>query len=159
MMVVGRAAKAADTAIAIFVHELRDVPTAELAAPVTSLHRSTQQRLPVIPVGAGLPQPTGRMGKAKSHAERLLEVPALRPLSRDDARRAQEKPALDEGAEFDRDAPDRILDAVQGSPHVLQEWGRAPLECRGRVVDRRHRRRSGIGPGSAVSPTAAPPAP
>jgi hypothetical protein len=42
-----------------------------LAVLITAMRRIEQQRLPVVLMGAGLPQPRGRMGNAKSYAERL----------------------------------------------------------------------------------------
>jgi hypothetical protein len=42
-----------------------------MAALISALHRCAQVQLPVTVVGAGLPQLRGRMGEAKSYAERL----------------------------------------------------------------------------------------
>jgi hypothetical protein len=61
---VGLAAKAGGTALAIFIDELQYVEEAQLAALITSLHRTEQRQLPVVLVGAGLPQLRGRMGNA-----------------------------------------------------------------------------------------------
>ena len=47
-------------------------------------------------VGVGLPQLRGRMGNAKSYAERLFDFPKLGPLYRDDARSALEMPVVNE---------------------------------------------------------------
>ncbi len=69
---VGRAAKAASTAVAIFIDELQYVAEDQLAVLITAMHRVEQQQLPVVLVGAGLPQLRGRMGNAKSYAERLF---------------------------------------------------------------------------------------
>jgi hypothetical protein len=38
------------------------------------MHRVEQQQLPVVLVGAGLPQLRGRMGNAKSYAERAVQA-------------------------------------------------------------------------------------
>ena len=54
--VAGEAAKANDTALVMFVDELQYVEEDELAALIVALHRTTQRRLPVVLVGAGLPQ-------------------------------------------------------------------------------------------------------
>ena len=111
-------------ALALFVDELQYVPEDQLAALITSLHRTGQTLLPVTLVGAGLPQLRGRTGKAKSYAERLFDFPEVGPLSRDDARRAIEKPANDEGVQFDPEAIERILSETCGYPYFLQEWGK-----------------------------------
>src|SRR5438876_4747223 len=81
--VTGIAAKEAGTALAIFVDELQYVAEEELAALITALHRTAQRRLPVVLVGAGLPQLPGRMGRAKSYAERLFDFPQVGPLPQD----------------------------------------------------------------------------
>ncbi len=122
--VVGEAAKADGTCVAIFVDELQYVKENELAALIVALHRTSQRRLPVVMVGAGLPQVRGRMGRAKSYAERLFEFPEIGTLSPDDARLAIAKPARDEGVEIDPPALDAIVDQSQRYPYFLQEWGK-----------------------------------
>jgi hypothetical protein len=47
---------------------------------ITALHRAAQRKLPVVLVGAGLPQLRGRMGRAKSYAERLFDFSEIGPL-------------------------------------------------------------------------------
>ena len=57
----GAAAQKADTALALFIDELQYVKEDELAALITAMHRCNQRRLPVVLVGAGLPQLPGRI--------------------------------------------------------------------------------------------------
>jgi len=120
----GAAAQSANTALAIFVDELQYVPEEELAALITALHRTAQRRLPVVLVGAGLPQLRGRTGRAKSYAERLFDFSEIGRLSLEAARRAIEKPARDHGADITPDALDRLIDETHGYPYFLQEWGK-----------------------------------
>ena len=122
--VIGAAAQAGDTCLALFVDELQYVNEDELAALITALHRTSQRQLPVVMLGAGLPQVRGNMGRAKSYAERLFEFPEIGPLSPADARLAIAKPALDEGVEIEPRALDAIVDQTQGYPYFLQEWGK-----------------------------------
>lgn len=122
--VVGAAARKAETALAIFVDELQYVDEEELAALVTALHRTAQRSLPVVLVGAGLPQLPGKMGRAKSYAERLFDFPQIGPLSADAARLAISKPALDQGVLVEADALERIVHETRGYPYFLQEWGK-----------------------------------
>ena len=122
--VTGIAAKAAGTALAIFVDELQYVEEEELAALITALHRTAQRSLPVVLVGAGLPQLPGRMGRAKSYAERLFDFPRVGPLSPQAARIAIAKPASDQGVEVTEDALQRIFQETHGYPYFLQEWGK-----------------------------------
>lgn len=121
---VGRAAKAGETALAIFIDELQYVEELQLAALISALHRTNQAGLPVVLVGAGLPQLRGQMGNAKSYAERLFEFPMINALNEDDARLALANPALDEGVEITDDALSDIIRRTQGYPYFLQEWGK-----------------------------------
>ena len=121
--IVGEAAAAADTALAMFVDELQYVEESQLAALITALHRAAQRQLPVTLVGAGLPQLPGQMGRAKSYAERLFEFSELGPLANEDAQRAIVKPASDEGVEYEPNAVQEILRRTQGYPYFLQVWG------------------------------------
>jgi hypothetical protein len=120
----GAAARAVGTAIALFVDELQYVEEEELAALITALHRTAQERLPVIMVGAGLPQLRGRMGRAKSYAERMFDFPEIGPLSPEAARRAIAKPARDQGVDVTPEALDRIVAETRGYPYFIQEWGK-----------------------------------
>lgn len=122
--VTGAAAKQAGTALAMFVDELQYVAEDELAALITALHRTAQRSLPVVLVGAGLPQLPGKMGRAKSYAERLFDFPMIGPLSPDAARLAITKPAMDQGVSVDKEALDRIIQETRGYPYFLQEWGK-----------------------------------
>ena len=120
----GLAAQKAGTALAIFVDELQYVEETQLAALITALHRTNQKRLPVMLVGAGLPQLRGRMGRAKSYAERLFDFPQLGPLDATFAKLAIAKPAAEQGVEVEEDALQLIFDQTLGYPYFLQEWGK-----------------------------------
>jgi len=121
---VGEAAKSADTALAIFIDELQYVEEDQLAALITALHRAAQRSLPIVLVGAGLPQLRGRMGRAKSYAERLFDFPEIGPLDEVAARIALAKPAEAEGVTFEPQALDAILEKTHAYPYFLQEWGK-----------------------------------
>ncbi len=121
---VGAAAQSADTALIMFIDELQYVKEEELAALITALHRCAQRRLPVTLVGAGLPQLRGRMGEAKSYAERLFDFPEVGPLNVPSAELAITKPALDQGVVFKEDAVKEIVTQTKGYPYFLQEWGK-----------------------------------
>src|SRR6266700_3392081 len=120
----GAAAKKADTALAMFIDELQYVDEEELAALITALHRMAQRNLPVVLIGAGLPQLPGRMGRAKSYAERLFDFPIVGPLTRDSAQIAIVKPAEEQDVHVTHDALKRIIQETQGYPYFLQEWGK-----------------------------------
>ncbi len=120
---VGLAAKSANTALAIFIDELQYVEEAQLAALITAMHRTEQRQLPVVLVGAGLPQLRGQMGNAKSYAERLFDFPMIGPLPPAAARLAIEKPLEDEGVAITERALSQILHVTQGYAYFLQQWG------------------------------------
>lgn len=122
--VAGAAARAASSELVLFIDELQYVPEGQLAALITALHRVGQRELPVVLVGAGLPQLRGRTGRAKSYAERMFEFPEVGPLPDEDARAAVSKPARVEGVEFEVAALDRIVKETRGYPYFLQEWGK-----------------------------------
>lgn len=124
LAVIGDAAKAAESCVALFVDEIQYVREEELAALIIALHRTAQRQLPVTLIGAGLPQVRGRTGKAKSYAERLFDFPEIAALSSADARRAIVKPAQEEGVEIADDALDAIVSQTKGYPYFLQEWGK-----------------------------------
>ncbi len=88
-----------------------------------AIHRLTQKSLPVVLIGAGLPQLVGKAGRAKSYAERLFDYPELGPLKNDDARQALQAPVNREGTSFTEEALNEIIRVTEGYPYFLQEWG------------------------------------
>jgi hypothetical protein len=126
---VGAAAADAETAVVLFIDELQYVEEEQLAALITALHRTSQKRLPVALVGAGLPQLRGNMGNAKSYAERMFDFPEVGPLPPPAAREAIEKPIVEAGASIDADALDLIIRETEGYPYFLQEWGKASWDA------------------------------
>jgi predicted transcriptional regulator len=120
----GQAAQKERTALVMFIDELQYVKETELAALITAMHRCSQRRVPVMLVGAGLPQLPGRMGEAKSYAERLFDFPEVGPLNRVDAAKAIRKPVVDQGAAITDSAVNSIIAETHGYPYFLQEWGK-----------------------------------
>jgi hypothetical protein len=122
--VVGNAARSAGTALALFIDELQYVEEKQLEALITALHRAAQRQLPVMLVGAGLPQLRGKMGRAKSYAERLFDFPEIGALDDDSARAAIAKPARAQRVEFTPEALAEIVRETHAYPYFLQEWGK-----------------------------------
>ena len=122
LVAAGEAAAERDRGIVLAVDEIQYLAGVELAALVTAVHRTTQRDLPVVLVGAGLPQLPGLAGQAKSYAERLFEFPVIDSLRPDDARAALEAPAADLGVEFADEAVEAIARRAHGYPYFLQEW-------------------------------------
>ncbi len=126
---VGQAAKAAGTALVMFIDELQYVKEDELAALITALHRCAQRQLPITLIGAGLPQLPGRMGRAKSYAERLFDFPVVGPLDDAAARVALVKPAQARGVSYTEPALKEVVNQTLGYPYFLQEWGKHAWDC------------------------------
>ncbi|MDX2207661.1 MAG: ATP-binding protein [Gemmatimonadales bacterium] len=122
--VAGEAARSADTALAIFLDELQYVAEPQLEALITALHRCAQRGTPVVLVGAGLPQLRGRMGRAKSYAERLFDFPEVGPLDDDAVRQAIGDPVRSLSVDITDDALDAIVVETRGYPYFVQEWGK-----------------------------------
>lgn len=120
---VGEAAADRKTAVAIFVDELQYLSSVELSALIMAVHRINQRGLPLILVGAGLPQIVGLAGKSKSYAERLFDFPSVGQLALPDARRALESPVRNQNVAFNEDAVLEVIRETQGYPYFLQQWG------------------------------------
>jgi len=119
----GRAALDRRRGLLLAIDEVQYLTAEELAALITAVHRTVQLKLPVILVGAGLPQLPGLAGNAKSYAERLFNFPEIGSLEDADARRVLAVPAREEGVEFTEEALSRLLGFTHGYPYFLQEWG------------------------------------
>jgi hypothetical protein len=122
-LIIGRAAQAAKRGWLLLIDEVQYLSDSDLAALIVAMHRMAQEGLPVILVGAGLPQLARLAGEAKSYAERLFQYPAVGALDRGSAAQAVEKPILEEGATIAPEALDMIVTRTQGYPFFLQEWG------------------------------------
>lgn len=120
---VGEAAKDRHTAVAIIIDELQYLSEQELSSLIMAIHKISQKSLPVVLIGAGLPQLVGKAGKAKSYAERLFDYPELGPLKSEDAKLALQVPAQKESASFTEEALNEIIHVTEGYPYFLQEWG------------------------------------
>ncbi|MHB1948712.1 MAG: AAA family ATPase [Gammaproteobacteria bacterium] len=120
---LGEAAKDRNTAVAIIIDELQYLSEEELSSLIMAVHKLSQKSLPVVVIGAGLPQLVGKAGRAKSYAERLFDYPELGPLKKEDAKRALQAPVQREGAAFTEDALNEIIRLTEGYPYFLQEWG------------------------------------
>jgi hypothetical protein len=120
---VGRAAKARGTAVALIIDEVQYVAEKEFSALIMAVHRLSQRQLPVVVIGAGLPQLVGLAGKSKSYAERLFDYPQIGALATEDAVAALVEPARREGVAYDTDAVAEAVRMTNGYPYFLQEWG------------------------------------
>ena len=123
LLLVGEAAQAADTPVAILIDEVQYLVPEDLSALIVSVHKTGQRQLPLIVFGAGLPQLAALAGEAKSYAERLFDYPAVGPLEEAAAEQAIREPIRSEGADIEPEALTAIVEHTQGYPYFLQEWG------------------------------------
>ena len=123
LIAVAEAAAERHSAVGLLIDEIQYLSSVELAAVVVACHEIAQRNLPLLFIGAGLPQVAALAGKAKSYAERLFDYPEVGPLDADAARAAIVKPAEREGVWFEAGAVRSILDATQNFPYFIQEWG------------------------------------
>jgi AAA ATPase domain len=119
----GKAAEDRKTGIVLAIDEVQYLATEELGALISAIHRTVQLNLPVVLVGAGLPQLPGLTGNAKSYAERLFEFPRIDSLAGEHARDVLRLPVSEQNVEFTPEALDEVLKQTQGYPYFLQEWG------------------------------------
>lgn len=119
---IGKAAQAAGRGWLLLIDEVQYLSEADLSALIVALHRMSQESLPVLLVGAGLPQIARLAGEAKSYAERLFQYPAVGALDPPSARQAIEKPIVDEEATITPEALLIIIERTKGYPFFLQEW-------------------------------------
>lgn len=118
------AAGAAGSCIALTIDELQYLDKEELGSLLAALHGAAQRRLPLIMIGAGLPQVRGQLGEAKTYSERMFEVIEIGPLAEAETRDAVAKPAEAQGVEVEAGAVAEIMRRTRGYPYFVQQWAR-----------------------------------
>lgn len=122
LVAIAEAGKAAGRPTAILMDELQYLDSEEFSALIMAIHRINQRELPLILIGAGLPQILALAGNSKSYAERLFRYPEIGALRTEDAIQAIVKPAASEGVTFTTEAVDQILSVTERYPYFLQQW-------------------------------------
>jgi AAA ATPase domain len=123
LIAVGEAAQDRSRGLLMAIDEVQYLSKDELGALISAIHRTVQMNLPVMLVGAGLPQLPGLAGDAKSYAERLFDYPDVGSLDVEDASAALTQPVEAQGVAFKQDALNSILRHTRGYPYFIQEWG------------------------------------
>lgn len=121
---VGETAREAQTGVLFTIDELQYLSRDELSALIVGLHRVSQLGLPFLVAGAGLPSLPGLVGEARSYAERLFGFVEIGSLNTDDALVAVVEPVQEEGAHWQSQALDLLLEHSDGYPYFLQEFGK-----------------------------------
>jgi hypothetical protein len=122
-MAVAEAAEERKTPVALLIDGLQYFSARELSALIMAMHKMQQRQLPMVLIGAGLPNLPRLAGESKSYAERLFSFPDIGALSEPDANKALQDPTKAVGVEFEAAALKEIFRLTQGYPYFIQEWG------------------------------------
>jgi len=109
----------------LFIDEMQDLDEETLGSLIAAQHAANQQDWPFYIVGAGLPNLPRVLTDARSYAERLFNYRPIGRLSRDDSARALREPAERLGARYTDAALGILLEAADGYPYFIQEFGQA----------------------------------
>ena len=123
LFAIGRVAKQKGTGVLFTLDEFQFLPADEMEAFIVALHRISQEGLPVVVVGAGLPSLVGKVGDARSYAERLFAFRRINSLDPEKATLALTKPAEALGVRWTGDALDAVIRTTRGYPYFLQTFG------------------------------------
>ena len=104
---------------------MQDLGPDDVSALCAACHEISQNGLPVIVVGAGLPHLPAVLSASKSYSERLFRYQRIDRLPRDFADWALTSPAKEEDTEWEPEALDAMYAATGGYPYFIQAYGKA----------------------------------
>src|SRR3954462_12144473 len=110
--------------IALFVDEMQDLGPDDVSALCAACHELSQQSLPLVVVGAGLPHLPTVLSASKSYSERLFRYARIDRLDRAAHDLALLLPARGEGADFADNALAAMYAATGGYPYFVQAYGK-----------------------------------
>jgi len=122
---IASAARDHECAFAIFVDEMQDLDADLLCALIVAEHKTQQMGLPFYVIGTGLPNLPAVLSSARSYAERLFSYAVVGPLDESAATEALVVPAQRTGCDFAAPAVAHLVEASNGYPYFLQEYGKA----------------------------------
>jgi len=122
---VSMALRSEGKGFAIFIDEMQDLDQELLSALVSVQHTAGQREWPFYLIGAGLPNLAPTLADARSYAERLFDYQNVGPLSEEASRQALRAPAEKMGVSYTDEAVTELVDAANGYPYFLQEYGNA----------------------------------
>lgn len=115
--------------IAIFIDEMQDLGPDDVSALCAACHELSQQGLPLVVVGAGLPHLPAVLSASKSYSERLFRYARIDRLDRAAADTALRAPAREEGADFTDEALDALYTVTGGYPYFVQAYGKVTWDA------------------------------
>ncbi len=110
--------------VALFVDEMQDIPADDVSALCAACHELSQQGLPLVVVGAGLPHLPAVLSASKSYSERLFRYVRIDKLDRKAADLALVAPAAEEDVAFEPAALDALFKITEGYPYFVQAYGK-----------------------------------
>jgi AAA ATPase-like protein len=110
--------------VAIFLDEMQDLGPDDVSALCAACHEISQQSLPLVVVGAGLPHLPAVLSASKSYSERLFRYSRIDRLDRGAADLALRAPARDEDADFTDEALAAMYEVTGGYPYFVQAYGK-----------------------------------
>ncbi|NDL58078.1 ATP-binding protein [Phytoactinopolyspora mesophila] len=125
-LLVDAAAVARDVGvgIAVFIDEMQDIPAPDVSALCAACHELSQQALPLVVVGAGLPHLPAVLSASKSYSERLFRYIRIDRLDREAADFALAAPAAEEDVTYEQAALDALYATTEGYPYFVQAYGK-----------------------------------
>lgn len=115
-------------AFGLFIDELQDLDRDLLSALLVTQHQSGQRGWPFYLVGAGLPHLPGILADVRSYAERLFDYRAIARLPALTTAAALVEPLTPRGVSLAEPALRLLVEASDGYPYFIQEFGRAAWE-------------------------------
>jgi hypothetical protein len=110
--------------VAVFIDEMQDLEPDDVSALCAACHEISQQGLPLVVVGAGLPHLPAVLSASKSYSERLFRFARIDRLDRAAADRALRTPAREEEADWTEEALAAMYEATAGYPYFVQAYGK-----------------------------------
>jgi len=133
---LGTVARLAGVGVALLFDELQLADSEELGSLLRAMQQLEERELPVLLVGAGLPDLPVKLVEASSYAERMFSYHEIGELDAGAAREAIALPAEHAGVAYTPDALDYIIGRAGGFPFFLQTYGsHAWLNASGSPID------------------------
>jgi AAA ATPase-like protein len=110
--------------VAVFIDEMQDLGPDDVSALCAACHEISQEGMPLVVVGAGLPHLPAVLSASKSYSERLFRYARIDRLDRPAADHALRAPAQEEGCDFTPEALAAMYEATAGYPYFVQAYGK-----------------------------------
>ena len=119
-VLIGQAAQKANQTWLLLIDEVQYLSEQDLSALIVAMHKISQRGLPVVFVGAGLPQIARLAGEAKSYSERLFDWRRIGALSPEATKQAVIIPLQSQNADIKEDALEKFVTETEGYPFFIQ---------------------------------------